>query len=499
MGAPPEDDPLALAIAPPPNETAEQREARLNAEAEARRISEKIDEQLRVDKAAHRKRRSQTVKVLLLGQSESGKSTTLKNFQITYSPNTWAEERNSWRTVIQLNLVRNINSILNMLAEEMANTATSDPAADADADASDDDDGDGEGEGEPSAAATRATSPTVPLRFTDRHALLKLRLTPLRGLQHDLEDTLGVSGTDDIEHPLQRASTRSPARRTSQEAFIRSHTSWKSKLRSVSEGNLDGMSKRYREAKTREAMEVLAGCKDDIREVWEDEMVQEMLRQRKFVTESVPGFFLNDVERIAARDYEPSDNDIVRARLRTMGVQEYGIKFQIGPAAGTEWLMYDVGGSRTQRAAWFPYFDDCDAIIFLAPISCFDERLAEDRKVNRLEDSYMLWRLVCSSKLLQNTQMILFLNKYDLLDQKLKRGVKVNDHVRSYGDRPNDAETASKYFSQHFREIMKRHSPQPRQFRVHTTSVIDTKATAVTLGIVEEGILQAHLRSVELI
>lgn len=100
--------------------------------------------------------------------------------------------------------------------------------------------------------------------------------------------------------------------------------------------------------------------------------------------------------------------------------------------------------SHQQRPAWFPYFDDCDAIIFLAPISCFDERLAEDRKVNRLEDSYMLWRLVCASKLLQNTQMILFLNKYDLLDQKLRRGVRVRDHVRSYGDRPNDVETVSK-------------------------------------------------------
>ena len=72
MGAPPDDDPLALAIAPPPNETAEQRDARLNAEAEARRISEKIDEQLRTEKATQRKKRSQTVKVLLLGQSESG-------------------------------------------------------------------------------------------------------------------------------------------------------------------------------------------------------------------------------------------------------------------------------------------------------------------------------------------------------------------------------------------------------------------------------------------
>ena len=40
--------------------------------------------------------------------------------------------------------------------------------------------------------------------------------------------------------------------------------------------------------------------------------------------------FLNDVARIAARTYEPSDEDVVRARLRTMGVQEYHFKFDKG-------------------------------------------------------------------------------------------------------------------------------------------------------------------------
>ena len=37
--------------------------------------------------------------------------------------------------------------------------------------------------------------------------------------------------------------------------------------------------------------------------------------------------FLNDVERIAGRNYEPSDDDVVRASLRTLGVQEYKIEF----------------------------------------------------------------------------------------------------------------------------------------------------------------------------
>lgn len=33
--------------------------------------------------------------------------------------------------------------------------------------------------------------------------------------------------------------------------------------------------------------------------------------------------FLDGIERIASRDYSPTDDDVIRARLRTVGVQEY--------------------------------------------------------------------------------------------------------------------------------------------------------------------------------
>ena len=97
-----------------------------------------------------------------------------------------------------------------------------------------------------------------------------------------------------------------------------------------------------------------------------------------------------------------------------------------------------------QRQAWSPFFDDMNAIIFLAPISCFDEKLAEDRRVNRLEDSFLLWKAVCSNKLLAKTQLILFLNKCDLLEKKLKAGVMVKDYVPSFGDRSNSTGTVAK-------------------------------------------------------
>lgn len=71
------DDPLMHALQPPINETASEREERLRTEREAKRISDEIDEELRRERAALKKKKP--VRLLLLGQSESGKSTTLKS------------------------------------------------------------------------------------------------------------------------------------------------------------------------------------------------------------------------------------------------------------------------------------------------------------------------------------------------------------------------------------------------------------------------------------
>lgn len=88
-------------------------------------------------------------------------------------------------------------------------------------------------------------------------------------------------------------------------------------------------------------------------------------------------------------------DDVLRARLKTTGVVEHTFSISSGEFRGVDWKIYDVGGARQQRDAWAPYFDDgksflvplltlclldiatVNAIIFLAPISAFDQVLAE--------------------------------------------------------------------------------------------------------------------------
>ena len=64
------DDPLDLLLRPSPEETPSEKQDRLDREAEAKRVSIAIDATLRAEKAARRKKR--IVRLLLLGQSESG-------------------------------------------------------------------------------------------------------------------------------------------------------------------------------------------------------------------------------------------------------------------------------------------------------------------------------------------------------------------------------------------------------------------------------------------
>lgn len=505
-------DPFARLTAPPVDETAEQRRVRERREEEARKINDEIDEALKLEREELKAKRRNRLKVLLLGQSESGKSTTVKNFQLKYAPRAWKQERLVWTTVVQLNLIRNVNNILDVINQEMANQNS--------------------GKVEP--PGDSVISPVFD-GFSEKHKVLRLRLAPLRGVQADLERKLGSGAFEDHGNGRGRSHSASAGaaesylidgelhtRRSPKEFFIRSNNSWKDRLkqgikypgRPSSGGSINNTPGAWggneREvslsgdwgrapADLDEITSIIAGCREDIKALWEDDVVQKVLSKKKYRVDESSGFFLFDIDRIATQNYTPSDDDVVRARLRTLGVQEHQFVFEEGKHTGTEWQIYDVGGSRSSRASWAPFFDDIDAIIFLAPISVFDEKLIEDSRTNRLQDSYELWKQVTSSTILESTQIILFLNKYDLLAKKLNRGVKIKDFISSYGDRGNTPEVAVKYFEAHFKEVHRKHSRSDRPFFVHVTSVVDTKATRVTLSVVEDSILRRHLVNAQLL
>lgn len=241
---------------------------------------------------------------------------------------------------------------------------------------------------------------------------------------------------------------------------------------------------------------VISGCRDDMKALWADPVSRQFIQNCDINLQESAEFFLNDIDRIAARDYTPTDSDVIRARLRTVGVQEYKLDLDDDTA---DWYIYDVGGTHGQRAAWMPYFERSDAIIFLAPISAFDERITENPSLNRLEDSFLLWKSICSSPLLSHVTLIIFLNKIDILKRKLIDGKKVKQYLPSYKDRPNELNEVVKYLREQFKQVLITNSPNHRPFYGFPTIAVDTEATTITIKAVRDGILREALKRMDML
>jgi GTPase SAR1 family protein len=94
------------------------------------------------------------------------------------------------------------------------------------------------------------------------------------------------------------------------------------------------------------------------------------------------------------------------------------IKFQI---EGNDFILVDVGGQRSERRKWLHCFQDVTAIIFCVSMSEYDQFLNEDDTVRRTDESTTLFEEICNSRWFGKLPVILFLNKYDLFKEKMKK------------------------------------------------------------------------------
>lgn len=128
---------------------------------------------------------------------------------------------------------------------------------------------------------------------------------------------------------------------------------------------------------------------------------------------SITSYFDN-IARIAAPDYMPNDQDVLRSRVKTTGITE--TTFIIGDLT---YRMFDVGGQRSERKKWIHCFENVTTILFLVAISEYDQLLFEDETVNRMQEALTLFDSICNSRWFIKTSIILFLNKIDRFKEKL--------------------------------------------------------------------------------
>jgi GTPase SAR1 family protein len=236
-----------------------------------------------------------------------------------------------------------------------------------------------------------------------------------------------------------------------------------------------------------------------ISELWKDKGILACweVRSRFHIQDSAEHFFEN-IGRITDEKYVPSEDDILRARIRTTGIvqQEFFVK-------GTKFQVFDVGGQRNERKKWIHCFEDVTAVLFLAALSAYDQTLFEDDKTNRMIEALAIFRSIVGNRWFRKTALILFLNKKDIFAQKIKK-VPISTCFPEYDGPPHHEIESREYIKSQFVKVYSETTSgegrKPgKQLFVHYTCALDKDQVKRIFRDVQTLIIHSNLAKADII
>ncbi|EST07202.1 Guanine nucleotide binding protein (G-protein), alpha subunit [Kalmanozyma brasiliensis GHG001] len=482
-------DPFSLALQPPPTETAAEKAARIQSERLAKQRSDEIDKLLRQPPSTSPKGRE--YKMVLLGQAGAGKTTVLKQMRLLYDPQAHERERRGWTKIVLLNTMCSVRVLLETM-ERFHQERKERRSSELDRLESEG------GEVGPKNERNEARMPwAAHLGEVVRLEMAMRRELGAFGEEAEVPDT--APGKSGQARPLSSLEGKSRGGLEKSPLILR--PGWQERLFTYARRSLSH-SRTQPESSPSDtdddpALIFLRTIQSDILSLWSDASCRALRHRGLFLdaqTDSPTTYFLDSLPRILSPTYTPNDEDILHSRVRTLGITSHTFRID----RTLLYTIYDVGGSRSQRHAWASYLDDVGSIIFLAPLSAFDQPLVEDPGVNRLEDSFALFSQVVSNPLLRGASIVLFLNKIDLLEQKLRSGIQLGRYWAAYqGD--NDFEAVWRWFRGKFRDCVreveeKEAEGEKRRLYVHTTVATSSAQIRAILMSVKDTVLRENLR-----
>merc|ERR1712130_101456 len=155
-----------------------------------------------------------------------------------------------------------------------------------------------------------------------------------------------------------------------------------------------------------------------IAQLWAHESIVYTYSQRanfQLPTDIIHYFFAK-AEEVMQPDYMPSNDDLLRCRIHSTGVKQELFTL----SESIKFNLLDVGGQRNERKKWVRCFENVTAVLYVVALSEYDQLCYEDNETNRVLEALDLFEDITNSEWFAETPIILFLNKKDLLAEKIK-------------------------------------------------------------------------------
>ncbi|TEA37568.1 hypothetical protein DBR06_SOUSAS14910013 [Sousa chinensis] len=228
-----------------------------------------------------------------------------------------------------------------------------------------------------------------------------------------------------------------------------------------------------------------------IKQLWQDLGIQECYdRRREYQLSDSARYYLTDIDRIAMPSFVPTQQDVLRVRVPTTGIIEYPFDLE-----NIIFRMVDVGGQRSERRKWIHCFESVTSIIFLVALSEYDQVLAECDNENRMEESKALFKTIITYPWFLNSSVILFLNKKDLLEEKIMYSHLIS-YFPEYTGPKQDVKAARDFILKLYQD---QNPDKEKVIYSHFTCATDTENIRFVFAAVKDTILQLNLREFNLV
>nr|XP_014336268.1 PREDICTED: guanine nucleotide-binding protein subunit alpha-15 [Bos mutus] len=225
--------------------------------------------------------------------------------------------------------------------------------------------------------------------------------------------------------------------------------------------------------------------------LWEDTGIRACYeRRREFHLLDSAVYYLSNLDRITEEGYIPTAQDVLRSRMPTTGINEYCFSVQ-----KTNLRIVDVGGQKSERKKWIHCFENVIALIYLASLSEYDQCLEENNQENRMKESLALFGTILELPWFKSTSVILFLNKTDILEEKIPTS-HLATYFPSFRGPKQDAEAAKKFILDMYTRMK---GPRSRRLFSHYTCATDTQNIRKVFKDVRDSVLARYLDEINLL